>query len=323
MDVTMAYTKADKDLSVARAYDKAEDFPTVEFLIEWDAERSSQEPLQSDGSPVCFDDENREEWEAHMRLLVTSLIDVGEDYGDDYWRIWTAFRYYCCGLFTWMYDPELFDYDHETPEPHGGLEAALITRFGGDLSASPLTVECSRILHLMCWAPIWESVQIGRLGRSMQVLCRSWKIGNVQLPSTSVRAQRAYREAARCVKALVDTFCSVGRARAAAEVRVATHCYAAALAKAELFAVRASDEALCSELVRVLDHDMNHDSHLPADCLTKLTQVLYEPYLGLRSTGQAIFERGEYLRQMLKEMEDGDGVADAMGDDDLVYDDAL
>ncbi|KAF8059502.1 hypothetical protein FPV67DRAFT_1656392 [Lyophyllum atratum] len=87
----------------------------------------------------------------------------------------------------------------------------------------------------------------------------------------------------------------------------------------ELFIARASDEALCAEVIRVLDHDMNHDCRLPSDSLATLTLFPFKPHLSFHSR-ENVFRRGERLKELLKEWEDEDGMADAVMDNSLAYD---
>ncbi|KAF8054861.1 hypothetical protein FPV67DRAFT_1681378 [Lyophyllum atratum] len=186
-------------------------------------------------------------------------------------------------------------------------------------SASPLTVEGTSILKnvLLPHAAVPDSCS-SCAGDPLRGQTCSYRL---PVPARNALAERLQNvpDIPLSVKALFEAFSRVGRDRAAAEVRVATHGYAQALAMTELFLARASDEALCAEVIRVLDDDMNHGSRLPPDCLTTLTQVLYEPYLGFRSR-ETLFKRGEHLKELLKEMEDEDGVADAIVDNGLAYD---
>ncbi|KAF8061873.1 hypothetical protein FPV67DRAFT_1449538 [Lyophyllum atratum] len=147
-------------------------------------------------------------------------------------------------------------------------------------SASPLTVEGTSILknvllpHAAVTHPgVHANWKAGELPAGVALLLE--KLKPVAIGCPCPRATHLLKGCGMSMtfrRALLDAFIRVGRDRAAAEVRLATHGYAEALARTELFLARASDEALCAEVIRVLDDDMNHGSRLPADCITTLTQ---------------------------------------------------
>ncbi|KAF8058725.1 hypothetical protein FPV67DRAFT_1455247 [Lyophyllum atratum] len=116
------------------------------------------------------------------------------------------------------------------------------------------------------------------------------------------------------IKALLDKTCSNGKQRELAEERLAAHQHAVHLLDIEVLAIRAADEALCSELVRILDDDLNNEGRLPVDCLATLTQSHRPiPTDGSR-TRQSMFERGEYLRGMLEDEDEERATEDLMHD---------